>query len=115
MAGRMTIPIVRDTDYELGDTMALEIDSAVQPDLIQMWSSEAEREQALTGSPLPVMHQTLARFPAGDYSVRLRGMDLAGNVGSWSAAQVIRHRPTPEPPTGLVIVGTELRGDWEDA
>lgn len=115
MAGKMTIPVVRDTDYEVGARLELEIDSAVQPDLIQMWDTPSQRQEALGETPDPLLHQTLARFPAGDYSVRLRGIDLAGNIGSWSTAQTIRHRPQPEAPTDLAIVGTELQGSWEDA
>lgn len=115
MAGKITIPIVRDTDYQFGDRLELEVDGQVQPDLIQMWDSAAERAEAEGGTPDPLMHETLARFPAGDYAVRLRGIDLAGNVGNWSAAQTIRHRPQPERPTGLVISGSELQGSWADA
>lgn len=114
MAGKITVPITRDTDYAVGDRVELEVEGAVQPDLIMMWDSAAERTEAAGGDPDPLMHETLARFPAGDYDVRLRGIDLAGNVGDWSGVTTIEHRPTPAAPTGLAVSGDDLSGDWED-
>lgn len=114
MAGQMMIPIVRDTDYAYGDLVEIEIEGEVQPDRILMWDSVSEREEAIGGTPSPLMHQTLARFGAGDYSVRVRGVDLIGNAGAWSVAQIIEHRPTPEPPTALAISGDDLTGTWLD-
>lgn len=114
MAGKITIPIVRDTNYGVGDLVELEIDSVVQPDRIVMFDSVATREAAAGGTPGPLMHETLARFAAGDYSVRLRGVDAIGNAGTWMTAQTIEHRPRPETPTGLALSAGSLTGVWVD-
>jgi hypothetical protein len=114
MAGKMTIPIERDTDYAVGDRVEIEIDGEVQPDRVLMFDSVSARTVALSGTPDPLLHETLARFPAGDYSVRLRGVDQAGNAGSWSTAQTIQHRPATEAPSGLVVSGGSLAGVWVD-
>jgi hypothetical protein len=114
MAGPITIPIERDAGYAVGERIEVEVAGVVQPDLVLMWDSGAALIEAGGGTPAELRHVTLSRFVAGDYSVRLRGIDLAGNVGDWSSAVVIEHRPKPAAPTGLVVVGDELRGDWVD-
>lgn len=115
MAGKITIPITRDTGYELEDRIELEIDGSVQPDLIQMWPDATTRDGAVAGATVgPLMHETLASFSAGDYSVRVRGVDGKGNAGAWSAATVIEHRPTPATPTNLELDEGDLTGDWSD-
>lgn len=115
MAGKITIPIIRDVSYEVGDRVELEIDSAVQPDRIYIWPDETARDAVVDGDTIaPVMHQTLVRFPAGDYNIRLRGIDVAGNPGDWSAATTIEHRPTPDAPESLAIDGDNLTGTWTD-
>lgn len=115
MAGSMKVPVVRDAvNYGEDDWLEIEIEGQVQPDLVRMFDTAAARAAALSGDPGVLIHQTLARFPAGDYDVRVRGVDALGNVGDWSAVTTIPHRPTPETPSALAIVGDELVGEWSD-
>jgi hypothetical protein len=115
MAGKITIPIVRNVTYVLGDRVEIEIDGAVQPDYVPMIDAVAAATIAGGGTPGALLHETLARFPAGDYSVRLRGVDAIGNVGDWMAPQTLEHRPLPETPAGLALSGGNLTGVWIDA
>ncbi len=115
MAEKITIPIIRDTAYQLGDRVEIEIDGQAQPDRIYLWLSETTRDAVVAGATVgPLLHQTLGRFPAGDYDLRLRGIDQPGNVGDWSTTVIIEHRPTPPPPTDLAIAGDNLTGNWSD-
>lgn len=115
MAEQITIPIERDPDYLASDRVELEIDSVVQPDLIKLLDAVAEREIAAGDPPSVLMYRTLRRFVAGDYSVRLRGVDAAGNASAWSAAVTIEHRPEPEAAIGLAVSGGSLTGTWPGA
>lgn len=47
-------------------------------------------------------------FAAGDYTVRVRAVDEAGNVGAWGEAFVVKHRPRPSGVAGLAVSGDEL-------
>ena len=57
---------------------------------------------------------TLAQFAAADYSVRTRSHDVAGNVGAWSTAVTIAHRPAPPAPTAPTVTAGVLSWSWSD-
>ena len=57
---------------------------------------------------------TLSSFTAADYSVRTRSHDVAGNVGAWSTAVTIAHRPAPPAPTAPTVTAGVLSWSWSD-
>src|SRR5574343_56565 len=141
MAQPITIPILQDPVYLADDRFEVEIDSTIQDDRVFPWGPERRRRGYGYGSPsttgyghgrgLPygqgvygaglygkgmgqVEHQPIDAAVAEDYSVRLRAIDVAGNVGSWSTAAPIEHRPTPPAPTELGVDGSTMTWTWSD-
>jgi len=141
MTQRITIPIIRDTDYLDTDTIDLEIDGVEQRDRIKPW----DRTRAAMGYGMEPANQTgygFARslpygtglyglgiygqgvdlfeyettgfFVPGDYQIRIRGFDKLGNTGPWSPVTAIAHRPLPPPPTDLDATAGVLSFQWSD-
>lgn len=113
MAQPMSITIQRDPLYTCFDTMELEIGGTVQPDRVTPWGPDHETAGS-TPAGTNFTTRTINRFVAGDYSVRARGIDAAGNVSSWSSAVTVQHRPTPPAPESLTITGGVLGWTWSD-
>src|SRR3990167_6157365 len=106
MAQPITLNIPRNPDYYLGDTFQIEIDGAVQPDVLLAWGptratmgegfgvehqtgegfgnwkvyGEGIEGYGWDGNGADLMaHETTGAFVAGDYAVRIRGIDAPGN------------------------------------
>ena len=140
MAERLKITMVRGVGYGAGELVQIEVDGVLQPDRVVMWSASREsvgwgrggwgeggdgfghagrarfgegvfgyESLGVSGGGL-IEHRTVGRFAAGDYVVRLRGVDVVGNAGPWGEAFVVRHRPRPAPPTGVGVSGDML--EW---
>lgn len=143
MAEAINIQFERSRRYGAADKLRLEIDSEEQTDRITIWSKSRGKlgyghgpygqgrygygkslgygngayGRGVYGQGADIAtHTTQTEFVAGDYSVRARVEDEAGNVGSYSSAITIQHRPTPPFPTNLQITtGTStLTWSWSD-
>lgn len=140
MAQPIDIALIVDPSYLPGDRAVIEIDSADQPDRPVLTPPNRERRgfgvasaittpfgsMGLTPPDIPFGaglfgigatrwdHTTLRAFVAGDYPIRARGIDTLGNLGDWSDAETIEHRPTPPPPINLSMAGSVLSWTWSD-
>jgi hypothetical protein len=141
MAESLTIQIIRPPDVELDERASVEVDGAVQQDLVRLAGPGSRRRfgagrlfgrgtfgisrgmtfgDGLFGAGYfgqgtdVVAHQTLATFVAGDYSVRIRRVDAIGNAGAWTSATNLKHRPTPAAPTNLSLDGSTLSWQWSN-
>jgi hypothetical protein len=43
---------------------------------------------------------------AGDLDIRLRAVDLAGNLGDWSEPRILAHRPSPAIPADAAVANS---------
>jgi hypothetical protein len=143
MASPITIPIIRDPDYDPDDVVQIQIDSQSQNDRVQLWAKLRDdpgfgfdaMESGVfgwssAGAPLfgagpfglgwfgydikVTDYQTTASFVAGDYTIKLRSRDAKGNASDWSDGSIIAHRPDPPPPEGLAITTGVLSWTWSD-
>lgn len=142
MAEKITLQIMRDRDYLVDDWIEIEINSVVQPDRVRVWGqsrvNQGYGKNGMLqcgygfGAGLPyglgvygfgyygqgadvLAHKTMNEFVAGDYTVRARCVDGAGNVGSWSELETVEHRPDPPAPESLEFTNNTLAWTWSDS
>lgn len=141
MAAPLTVRFIRDFDYLQDDRLQLEVDSALQPDSVTIWT--VLRDQLGWGRSTDnnsgfgfatglawgagafgagyfgqgaeiAEHRSVRSFVAGDYTIRMRGIDPLGNLGNWSISETLEHRPAPPPPFDLAMSGNTITWDWSD-
>lgn len=141
MARSIDLNIIRDRDYLALALVQLEITSVVQNDRVLMWGPDRESmgfgfgAQSACGFGFGVGRPfgdgifgagylgqgaghidqaTTGTFVAGDYALRMRGVDRYGNAGSWSTSENIAHRPVPPDPEDLAVTAGALTWTWSD-
>lgn len=142
MTAAIGMMVLRDPAYGVEDALEFEVDGSVQRGLVRLWDGSRSRlgfgrgafglepfgwlrprgfgDSAFglggfgVGADYAVV-TTATRFAAGDYAVRVRGVDDLGHRGAWSAAVTIAHRPPPPPPHNLRVSEGTLRWDHATA
>ena len=125
----ITIPVIVTPAYLPGDAIELEIDGTLQPERYPVAAAGRERQGFGYGSASQTLFGALvlpgrdvafgaglfglggfvldlttrSSFGPGDYGVRIRSRDEAGNASAWSSRFTVRHRPQPAAPSGLAI------------
>lgn len=141
MADRLAVPYLKQYDYLAFDRLQLEVAGSQLTDRVLVWTqprnlagfgygaSGATGFGFAAGQPFGsgrfgggwfgqgvevATPKTAARYVAADISVRARAVDKLGNVGAWSAAEDIAHRPAPPAPTAPTLAGNVLSWTWAD-
>ncbi len=143
MAKSLNIKTTKPSAMLQSDRLRLEVDSVLQSDRPRVWGSDRKTigygHGAYGSGPYgggsgpgygngpygrgpygvgigSVQFGTRQEFVAGDYQVRIQAEDALGNLGAWSAAATLQHRPAPPPPINLAIATqtSQVTWSWSD-